>query len=95
MEVARCSRKPYYSHPSFSGTRLLASTRVASAAACAASRRYRSAAYSGSVSQWVASAFKAASSPTNAERSRAVSPVTSFGSCSTTFLRVARDPVRR
>ena len=34
-----------------------------------------------SVSQWVASAFNAASSPTSPERSRAVSLATSFGSC--------------
>jgi hypothetical protein len=52
-----------------------------SAAACAASRRWRREAYSGPVSQWVASAFNAASSPTSAERSRAVSLTTSSGSC--------------
>jgi hypothetical protein len=34
-----------------------------------------------SVSQWVASAFSAASSPTSPERSRAVSLATSLGSC--------------
>src|SRR5215212_11669290 len=66
---------------SFSLTRPRASTSAASAAACAASRRCYRAAYSGSVSQWVASPFKAASSPTRPERSRAVSLVTSFGSC--------------
>src|SRR5215208_967035 len=71
----------YWPCLSFSLTRLRASTSAASAAACAASRRYRRAAYSGSVSQWVASPFKAASSLTSAERSRAVSLVTSFGSC--------------
>ena len=43
------------------------------------------AAYSGSMSQWVASPFKAASSPTSAERSRAVSLVTSFGSWGPTY----------
>jgi hypothetical protein len=54
---------------------------------CRLSRRVRGlqavprAAYSGSVSQWVASAFNATSSPTSAERSRAVSLATSFGSC--------------
>jgi hypothetical protein len=36
------------------------------------------------VSQWWASAFRAASSPTSAERSRAVSLTTSFGSCGPT-----------
>jgi len=35
----------------------------------------------GSVSQWVASPFNASNSPTRPERSRAVSLVTSFGSC--------------
>jgi hypothetical protein len=33
------------------------------------------------VSQWVASPFKAASSPTSAERSRAETLLTSFWSC--------------
>jgi hypothetical protein len=66
---------------SFSLTLCLASTSAASAAACAASRRYRRAAYPGSVSQWVASPFKAASSPTRPERSRAVSLATSLWSC--------------
>jgi hypothetical protein len=42
-------------------------------------------AYSGPVSQWLASPFKAASSPTSPERSRAVSLVTSFGSCGPTY----------
>jgi len=59
----------------------LASTSAASAAACAASKRCRRAAYSGPVSQWAASPFNAASSPTSPERSRAVSLVTPFGSC--------------
>ena len=36
-------------------------------------------------SQWVASPFKAASSPTSAERSRAVFLVTSFGSWGPTY----------
>jgi hypothetical protein len=71
----------YCSRPSSSLTRRRASTSAASAAACAASSRYHRASYSESVSQWVASAFNAASSPTSAERSRAVSLVTSFGSC--------------
>ncbi len=44
----------------------LASTSAASAAACDLSSRWRSAAYSGSVSQWVASTFNAASSPVSA-----------------------------
>src|SRR5919107_2331634 len=66
---------------SFSLTRLRASTSAASVAACAASRRCLRVAYSGSVSQWVASPFKAASSLTSPERSRAVSLATSFGSC--------------
>src|SRR5215213_11397505 len=58
---------------------------------CRLSRRVRGlqavprAAYSGSVSQWVASAFNATSSPTSAERSRAVSFVTSFGSWGPTY----------
>jgi hypothetical protein len=56
-----------------------------SAAACAASSRYRRTPYSGSVSQWVASPFNAASSPTSAVRSRTVSLVTSFGSCGPTY----------
>ena len=58
----------------------LASTSAASAAACAASKRCRRAAYSGPVSQWAASPFNAASSPTSPERSRAVPLVTSFES---------------
>src|ERR687890_1469474 len=66
---------------SFSLTLRLASPSAASAAACAASRGCRRASYSGSVSQWVASPFKAASSPTRPDRSRAVSLATSFGSC--------------
>jgi hypothetical protein len=37
------------------------------------------------VSQWVASPFNAASSPTTAERSQAVSLATSFGSCGPTY----------
>ena len=52
-------------------TCLPASTSAASAAACAASRRSRRAAYSRSLSQWVASPLNAASSPTSAERSDA------------------------
>src|SRR5918994_4333652 len=79
----------YSSCLSFSLTLRLASTSAASAAACAASRRCLRAAYSGSVSQWVASAYKAASSPTSAERSRAVSLVTSFGSCGPTTSRTS------
>jgi hypothetical protein len=70
---------------SFSLTLRLASTSAASAAACAASKRYLRTAYSGSVSQWVASPFKAASSPSRRERSRAVSLATSFGSCGPTY----------
>ena len=66
---------------SFSRTLRLASTSAAPAAACAVSRPCRRAVYSGSVSQWVTSPFNAASSPTTPERSRAVSLVTSFGSC--------------
>ena len=66
---------------SFGLTRLRAYTRAASTAACAASRRCRRVVYSGSVSQWVASRFNAVNSPTSAERSRAVSLVTSLGSC--------------
>jgi hypothetical protein len=50
-----------------------------------ASSRWRRVAYSGSVSQWVASPFNAASSPTSAERSRAVSPTTSLGACGPTY----------
>jgi hypothetical protein len=78
---------PAFRHPiycrssSFSRTLRLASTSAASAAACAASKRYRRTSYSDSVSQCVASAFKAASPPTKPERSRAVYLVTSFGSC--------------
>ncbi len=49
------------------------------------SRRCRRAAYSGSVSQWVASPFSAASSPTRPERSRATSLLTCFGSCGPTY----------
>ena len=75
----------YWSRPSFSRTLRLASTSAASAAACAASKRCRRVPYSGSVSQWVASAFKAASSPAMPERSRAVSLVTSLGSCGPTY----------
>src|SRR5918994_716182 len=70
---------------SFGLTRLRAYTSAASAAACAASRRCLRAAYSGSVSQWAVSPFKAASSPITAERSRAVSLATSFGSCGSTY----------
>jgi hypothetical protein len=71
---------PYRSPPSFSLTLRLASTSAASAAACALSSLSLRGAYSGSVSQWVASAFKAASSLTDAERSRAMSLLTSLGS---------------
>ncbi len=71
--------------PSSILTRRLASTSAASAAACAASKRCLRAEYSGPSSQWVASPFNAASSPTSAERSRAVSLVTSFGSWGPTY----------
>jgi hypothetical protein len=58
------SRHPIYCRrSSFSRTLRLASTSAASAAACAASKRYSRTAYSGSVSQWSASPFKAASFP--------------------------------
>src|SRR5215208_910093 len=67
--------------PSSILTRLRASTSAASAAAYAASKRCLRVAYCGSVSQWVASPFNATSSPTSAERSRAVSLATSSGSC--------------
>jgi hypothetical protein len=70
---------------SFSLTRLRASTSAASAAAYAASKWCLRVAYSGSVSQWLASPFNAASSPTTPERSRAVSRVTSFGSCGSIY----------
>jgi hypothetical protein len=66
---------------SFNLTLRLASISAASTAACAFSRRRWRTAYSGLVSQWRASAFRAASSPASPERSRAVSLVTSFGSC--------------
>jgi hypothetical protein len=66
---------------SFSLTLRLTSTSAASVAACAASSRYHRTYYSGSVSQWVASPFKAASYPTSPERSQVVSLATSFGSC--------------
>ena len=52
------------------------------------STRCRRAAYSGSVSQCVASPFNAASSHTSAEKSRAVSLVTSFGSWGPTYVSV-------
>src|SRR5829696_805292 len=81
MHRGGCSQGSYGSRPSFSRTLRLASTSAASASACAASKRCRRVAYSGSVSQWVASAFKAASSLTSDERSRAVSLATSLGSC--------------
>jgi hypothetical protein len=71
--------------PSFSHTLRVASTIAASANACAFYRRCLRVAYSGSVSQWVASAFNVASSPTSPERSRAVSLVTLFGSCGPTY----------
>src|SRR5215216_2453172 len=64
-----------------------ASTSAASEAAYAASERYRRTAYSGSVSQCVASPFKVASSPTRPERSRAVSLATSLGSWGPNYLR--------
>src|SRR5215212_9713376 len=72
--------------PSFILTLRLASTSAASTAAWAFSRRRCSTAYSGAVSQWRASAFSAASSPASPERSRAVSLVTSCGSCGPTHL---------
>src|SRR5215212_3957036 len=72
-------RPPY--RPSLIGTRLLASISAASTAACAASKRCLSASYSGPLSQWAASPFRAASSPARPERSRAISLVTPFGSC--------------
>src|SRR5215218_7501582 len=81
MHRGGCSQGSYGSRPSFSGTLRLASTSAAATAACAAAKRCCRVAYSGSVSQWVASPFNAASSPTSAERSRAVSLATSFGSC--------------
>jgi hypothetical protein len=65
---------------SFRRTLRLASISAASTAACAFSRRRWRTAYSGLVSQWWASVFRAASSPARPERSRAVSLVTSFGS---------------
>jgi hypothetical protein len=71
---------PYLSRPSYCRTLRLASTSAASAAACAASSLSQRVAYSGSVSQWVASPLSDASSPTTPERSRATSLVTSLGS---------------
>ena len=65
---------------SFILTFRLASISAASTAACAFSSRRCRMAYSGSVSQWRASAFMATSSPASPERSRAVSLATSFGS---------------
>src|SRR5215213_1365459 len=70
---------------SFILTLRLASISAASTAACAFSRRRWRTAYSGLVSQWWASAFRAANSPARPERSRAVSLVTSFGSCGPTY----------
>jgi hypothetical protein len=60
----------------------LASSSADSTAACAASRRCLRTAYSWSANQWVVSPFNAASSPTSAKRSRAVSLLWSSGSCS-------------
>jgi hypothetical protein len=59
----------------------LASISAASTVACAFSSRRCRTAYSGLVSQWWASAFRAASYPARPERSRAVSLATSSGSC--------------
>jgi hypothetical protein len=81
MRVFGCFRGHYCSCPSFILTLRLASTSAASTAAWAFSRRRCSAAYSTPVSQWRASALRAASSPESPERSRAVSLVTSCGSC--------------
>jgi hypothetical protein len=72
---------PQLSRPSFTRTLRLASTSAASTAACASSSWCLRVAYSGSLSQWFASPLNAAISPTSAERSRAVSLATSFGSC--------------
>ena len=74
MHRGGCSHGSYGSRPSFSRTLRLASTSAASAVACAASKRCRRVAYSGSVSQWIASAFKAASYPTPGPRGRGPSP---------------------
>src|SRR5215211_8835095 len=70
-------------------------TSAASAAACAVSSRYRRTSYSRSVSQWVASPFKSASSPTSAERSRAVCLVRSFGSWGAAYVSVNLRGARR
>jgi hypothetical protein len=76
------SQHPIYCRRfSFSRTLRLVSTIADSAAACTASRRCRKVVHYGSVSQWVASAFYAASSPTSPESSRAVSLARSLGSC--------------
>ena len=80
MQLCGCSHGLYYSRPSFILTLRLASTSAASTAPCASSRRCRSAAYSGPVSQCPASPFKAAISPAMPVRSRAMSLLTSFGS---------------